>query len=250
MDQIQAPQSSSVKSTITLVEDQRSGMEWFQWVQDFADRLTAKRIFTVLLAGLLITFVTSIFENRSEVFQSAYSFISTKEETGNWEISRQTQDQLITLAQTSSLVKMVSVMDVDLQKNRRVARFSHWNDPDSAEIKLKSAKILPQSVFDYDPKNTQQMVGILNNEFVCAPVQDTHYQRFFPELSKRMPVVCGIAIPPFYGRFVGILTLGLRTNPTKQELDSLRLEASRLAVEIYLRDVLKKPSSMKQSAPK
>lgn len=226
-----------------------SGMQLFQWIQDFSDKLTFKRILTVLMAGLLITLVTALFENRSEVFNSAYQLITGKQET-TWEISSKSQDQLITLVQTSPLVKMAAISDVDLQKNRRAIRFQQLKDVNEVEIRRKASAILPQAVFDYDSKNTQQMIGVLNNEFVCAPFQDTHYQRIVPELGKRMPLVCSIAIPPFYGRFVGILTLGLYNVPTKQELDGLRIEASRLAVEIYLRDVIKKSSNAGQPSPK
>jgi hypothetical protein len=236
--------------TDKIVATPSSGMEWFQWVQDFTDKLTFRRILMVLFAGFLITFTTVVFENRAALFQSIYAAVTSQNETASWEISRATQDQLITLVQTSSLIKMAVILDVDLQKNRSIVRFRQLNDPDELEIKRKANAILPQAVFDYDPKNTQQMVGVLNNEFVCAQFQDTSYQRYFPELGKRMPVICSIAIPPFYGRFVGILTLGLNTIPTKQELDGIRIEASRLAVEIYLRDVVKKTGTSKQSSPK
>lgn len=227
-----------------------SGLQLFQWVQDFSDKLTFKRILTVLLAGLLITLVTILFENRSDVFNSIYQFTTGKQENATWEISSTSQDQLITLVQNSSMVKMVAISDVDLQKNRRAIRFQQLKDINEMEIRKKTSSILPQAVFDYDPKNTQQMIGVLNNEFVCAPFQDTHYHRIVPELGKRMPILCSIAIPPFYGRFVGILTIGLYGVPTKQELDGLRIEASRLAVEIYLRDVIKKPSISGQPSPK
>ena len=238
-------QPTAHEEVISIKQEPKTGTEWFQWIQDFADRLTIKRIITVLLTGFLITFLTLIFENRDLVFQEVYASATGRDQPSGWEVSKTTQDQLIGLVKRAPLVKLVMVTEVDLQKNRRIVRFWHLDDPDESAVRAKSATLLPQAVFDYDPKNTQQMVAILNNEFVCSRFQDTVYQRFFPDLNKRMPVICRVAIPPFYGRFVGILTIGLNAAPTKEEQDSIRIEASRIAVEVYLRDVVKKPVAPK-----
>lgn len=230
----------------TLVDPHE--VEWFHWIQDFTDKLTFKRIFVVLMTGLLITFITMIYENRSSIFQSIYSVISPQQDN-TWEVSQATKDQLIALVETSTVIKMAAITDIDLQKNRRVIKFRRLNDPDSVNIKAKADALLPQPVFNDDARNTQQIVGVLNNEFVCSPYNETSYYHFFPDLGKRMPVVCRIAIPPFYGNFIGMLTLGLKITPTKQELDSIRIEATRIAIEIYLRDV-KKSGNQRSSSPK
>ena len=109
---------------------------------------------------------------------------------------------------------------------------------------------LPQAVFDYDAKNTTQMVAILSNEFKCDPYKDTIYFRYAPELENNLPTVCRLAIPPFVGQFVGFITVGMSKEMTKQELDSIRLEVSRIAVEIYLNDVIKKPAVATPGAAK
>lgn len=227
---------------VITVKQEKEEFDLFQWIQDFTDKLTVKRILTVLLTGFLITFLTLTFENRDLVFKTIYASITGGDQPAAWEVSRTTQDKLTELVAQSAIIKMAMVTEVDLQKNRRIVRYWHLDDQDEQAVRLKSATLLPQAVFDYDPKNTQQMVAILNNEFVCSHFQDTVYQRFFPDLAKRMPVICRVAIPPFYGRFVGILTVGLSSAPTKQEYDSLRIEVSRIAVEVYLRDVVKKPA--------
>jgi hypothetical protein len=64
-----------------------------------------------------------------------------------------------------------------------------------------------------------------------------------------MPAVCRLAIPPFVGQFVGMVTVGLSKQVTKQEMDTIRLEVSRLAVEIYLSDVVKKQPVQNSKAP-
>jgi hypothetical protein len=233
------------KTELEIKAEPKSPNEILQWIQDLADKLTVKRIFTILLTGILLTFMALVFENRDLVFQQVYATMAGRDQPATWDVSSATKEQLITLVKTSPLVKFAMITEVDLQKNRRIVRFFNLDDPDEANIRLKSATMLPQAVFDYDAKNTQQIVAILNNEFVCSRFQDTVYQRFFPDLGKRMPTICRLAIPPFYGRFVGILTFGLATTPTKEEMDAVRIEAARIAVEIYLRDVIKKPGGQK-----
>lgn len=215
---------------------------WLESIQNFADKLTLKRLLTVLLSGILITLITMAYENRNAVFTAGFLAISEKPQT-SWTVSQESQSSLVDLVQKSNLVKLISISEVDLQKNRRTIRFWHLNDPAENKIRAKLSNILPQPVFDYNQKNTAQMVAILNNEFSCSRFEDTSYGDTFPELTPILPVVCRIAIPPFYGRFVGILTIGLSAQPTKNELDTIRLEASRLAVEVYLREVIKKPVS-------
>lgn len=216
--------------------------EVFQVLQDISDKLTITRIFTVLVVGILATSLAMLYENRSTIFQTAYMRMTgEKEPKSGWAISHETQNQLSTFVTAVELVNYVSVVEVDLKKNTRWFRYVLFDDPDGAQVKTSILNILPQSMFDYDQKNTLQMVSVLQNEFTCVRFQDTIYQRFQPSLSKKIPIMCRIAIPPFYNKFAGYIDVGLNQAPTKYELDSLRIEATRLAVEIYLRDVVKKP---------
>ena len=212
-------------------------------VEDIIDTLTFRR---VTLLALLITIgliLFSIFENRQGIIVHFASPVTIDEAvpSSSWVLSDASKLALQHLAKTTS-VAFVVVTDVDLKKNRKLVRYYFIDDVD---IKLSQASMqalgLPQAVFDYDAKNTAQMVSVLSNEFRCDVFRDTIYYRFAPEISEKIPSICRIAIPPFVGQFVGFLTVGLSRQPTKQELDTIRLEVSRLAVEIYLNDVVKKP---------
>ena len=88
-----------------------------------------------------------------------------------------------------------------------------------------------------------QMVAMLNNEFRCVPSKDTVFIRFFPDFHKRFPYVCRIAVPPFFGEFAGFITVALNRQPNPAEYDSLKIEMNRVAIELYLRDISKKPVS-------
>ena len=214
-------------------------IELLQLVQDFTDRLTVKRILLALFVGVLATFITLVFENRDVIFHSIYTHVNNMETPRGWVISESSKQQLRGLIKDGSIINMVMVTEIDLQKNRRTAKYWELVSELEPQVRKQAEALLPQPVFDYDANNTRQMVGVLNNEFVCSRFEETILNRHFPYMAKEVPVICRIAIPPFYGRFVGTLTVGLQAPPSKEELDAIRIEAARLAVEIYIRDVSK-----------
>ena len=219
------------------------------FIEDTLDTLTFKRVALVALLAACALIIFSLYENR-QLIVNAYTkpIASTATDapvSSKWVLSEESKASLQTLAKTTA-VGMIIVSDVDLKKNRRAARYYYLDDP---TIKLEPTALqalsLPLPVFDYDAKNTEQMVAILSNEFRCDPYKDTIYFRHAPELADKFPTICRIAIPPFVGQFVGFLTVGLSGEVPKEELDSIRLEVSRIAVEIYLNDVMKKTAPAK-----
>lgn len=208
-------------------------------VQDFTDKLTIRRVLTSLMAGIIALLLYTAYEFRSNIIDAALSTARDVDDARDWDVKFSEKD-LDALVRSNELVKFVMVTQVDLRSNRRIPRYWYLDDPNVAVIKQRAAQLLPQAVFDYDDKNTQQMVAVLNNEFVCSKFEDTVFMRHFEELAPRMPYVCRMAIPPFYGRFVGILTIGLTQAPTKADVDALRLEANRLSIQIYVNDVIKR----------
>lgn len=224
----------------TPLQSKSASTDWFQWVQDLSDKLTLTRIFHVMLFGLLLTLTTLIFENRVMLFDLSLSAVSNNNAETSFTLSTPSKRTLEDFIKREPLVNYALVSEVDLKQNRRTPLYWIADAAIDPTTSKRLDAVTPTAMFDYDANNTAQMVSVLNNEFVCAKYQDTSLARTTPELGDVMPVVCRIAIPPFYGRFVGILTFGLQSHPTKSELDSLRIEASRIAVELYLRDVLHK----------
>lgn len=210
-------------------------------IDELIDTLTLKRVglITLLIAiGLALFFV---FENRNTLFTKVFEHVNETEHiVSSWGLSEISKESLVNFAK-SAPVAYINVIEVDLKKNRRVLRYRYVvNETLRKNFEEKSTNILPQAVFDHDAKNTQQMVAVLSNEFNCAKTTDTIYRRLFPDLINGIPTICRLAIPPFTGQFAGYLTIGLSREVSKNELDSIRLEVSRLAVEIYTRDVLKR----------
>ena len=215
------------------------------FIEDIIDNLTFQRVALIALLVVIGLGLYAIFENRNNLINRLIEPPAQTVPVGLpvWELSERSKAALQSFAKTTE-VAFVAVSDVDLQKNRRTVRYYYIDDV--ANIQLSTTALqamgLPQAVFDYDAKNTAQMVSVLSNEFRCDAYKDTIYFRYAPELVEKLPLVCRLAIPPFVGQFVGFLTVATNRNLTRTELDTIRLEASRIAVEIYMNDVVKKPA--------
>jgi hypothetical protein len=88
--------------------------------------------------------------------------------------------------------------------------------------------------------NTKQMVRIIGNEFTCVPFKDAYYSKFVIEFEKDIPILCFLSIPPYTGQFFGYIGVGLKRQLSYNELEAIRIEMSRLSVDIFLRDIAKK----------
>ena len=211
--------------------------------EELISSLTFKRIFllSLLIAISLLLFL--VFENRSVLFSKALTSASSDEAIFEWKMSNNSEELLTSLASFQPVV-LTGVIDVDLKKNRRSVKWFYSRDPEVMTIvKNITSRTLPQPMFDYDVKNTQQMIALLNNEFICVKTSDGLLSQWGDTLSRKFPVICRMAIPPYVGKFVGYVIIGVRGQLSKNELDSLKMEATRIAIEIYIRDVVKHPKN-------
>lgn len=221
--------------------DQEKTLQALQALQDLTDKLTLRRIATAMLAGVLALLLFTTYENRTSIIDVLLQGATTPESQREWSVSEKTSSQMVDLVKINPLVSFAFVEKLDLPKNRRIPKFwfvSHEGNSFIVDERMKTK--LPEAAFDQDSKNTQQLVSILNNNFVCSKFEDTVFSRYFPELRSSSPYVCSIAIPPFYGRMIGILTFGVTVKPQGNDYDAIRLEATRLSVEIYLHDIAKR----------
>lgn len=214
------------------------------FVEYLIDALTLKRVLLIALLGALFISLYSLFEHRSQAVNYLLAApVNAPANLTSWKLSDQSKQILMALPK-SFPIKYVDVTEVDLKRNSRVVRFI-----DAPELSQSSNGFLtevykPRPVFDHDSKNTTQLVAVLANEFKCENFTDTIYFRMVPNEAAGITTICHIAIPPFVGQFVGYLTVGLERKMAKSEMDTLRLEMSRIAVEIYLHDVSMKTDEM------
>lgn len=152
------------------------------------------------------------------------------------DISVQTKAQLTEIVLTSKIIKLIMITEIDTKNNQRFTRWLFANDALSKKIRENDKLMLPLPMFNTDNQNTQQMIGVLNNEFVCTPFSQTvHYSRI-SALSPPLTTICQLAVPlPRFGLFAGIITIGLTSNLTKDQQDAMKLEVSRIAAKLFIR---------------
>jgi hypothetical protein len=217
-------------------------LELLQALQDLTDKLTWHRVLIAIVTGISTLLLYTCYEYHSAIVQSIVGYAQKRNDRQftDWTVSAPSAQQLRALSERNPLVHLVMVEKIDLQHNRRIPKF--WSIGSTSEqdkfTNIVNAQ-LPGVAFDDDAQNVQQLIGILNNEFVCTPYEKSPLWHITSELKKSAPYVCSIAVPPFYGRMLGVLTLGLRAEPSKTEYAAIRSEAMRLAVELYLYDITK-----------
>lgn len=213
------------------------GEELIVFLNDMIDALTWKRVGLLsLLAAMMVT-MAIVFENRNTIFNRMFDTLPIEQIPFPWNVSQTSKDELVNLTK-QPIIGGVLLTEVDLKKNRRIVKFWHISD---AQFRLEAAQILasllPQAFFDSDKKNNEQMLAVLNNQFSCSATGDTVFVRFLPDMQKKYPYVCRLAVPPFTGEFAGLISIILEKQPTQAELDALKIEITRVSVEMYLRDI-------------
>lgn len=207
------------------------------FLNDMVDALTWKRAGLMTLLGTFVVVLLMAFENRSTLFDRIYQQPTIEQLTYPWEITDNTKKDLMNLM-VQNLVGGVLVAEVNLKKNRRTVKFWAIKDATFRESIAKiAATILPQALFDNDRKNNEQMIAVLNNQFRCTKTEDTTFARIFPGMEKKLPYICRLAVPPYVGEFAGFITIALTRAPTIGEVEALKIELTRISIELYLRDV-------------
>jgi hypothetical protein len=210
-----------------------------EFLEEMIDLLTFTRVALLFILISVSIGMLAIFENRAAVFTTIYQ--SAAEKTYDpWVLSDQSKKVLVNLTD-DPLIGGLILTDVDLKKNQRMTKFFYVKDKAVQHFVAPIVTgALPQPLFDRGQKNTEQMVAMLNNEFKCVPAVDTTTAKFVPGFDKMFSTVCRVAVPPFFGEFIGYLSIGLVRPLKDNEYDALRIEATRIAVEIYMRDVERK----------
>lgn len=130
----------------------------------------------------------------------------------------------------------IQIVEVDLQKNTRFIRYTSIRDPEIS--KQYNSFILNQitrevPVFTGKENQDSRLISIINHEYICYPFTDTITYEFMPDLSKHIKTVCSTTIPAFRGKFSGFVAVFLKKEPTDHEKDVIRIESTKLSIEIY-----------------
>jgi hypothetical protein len=74
---------------------------------------------------------------------------------------------------------------------------------------------------------------MINGEFVCNDYSPNILATDIPLSANKIKYICATGIPPYYGRFVGMVGIFLSRIPTADEVDQLRVLTKKLSTEVY-----------------
>jgi hypothetical protein len=208
-------------------------------IQKFLKVLTWTKIAQTMAFLFVLGLAWSAYETR----QSIYNFASQSKIATRTSIpvklSKKTTDSIIATVDKSDLIVAMQVTIVDFQKNTRTMVFTYTDDENIrllwAAFEEKGLNELP--LFNTDLVNNQRMVDLINGEFICNPFTTTIGYKISPFADKYISTVCANGIPPFYGKFTGIVSVYTKRTPTPEEVDQIRTLTKSLSATIYDRDI-------------
>ena len=153
-------------------------------------------------------------------------------------LSPDLQDNIKLLVSKNPIIASILVLSADLGLNQRVIIFRFSDDPVLNEIydKRRFEHGDTKPIFNQDAVNNSEMVSVINGEFTCNPTSPTNV--IMPGVERRVPVVCRISLPPYYGQFSGYLSVVLTRVPSLAEKLEIELETKRLANDIFFKSLV------------
>lgn len=210
-------------------------------VQSLINSLTWKKIAMFSVLTIIIGFSVAIFENRNAV----YNFVSplwVRDDipSSKRTLSKNTMDHIDAIVRKSDLVVAIQVTLVDFQRNTRTVTYTSIDDPGLRGVYAefeKSRVPVEVPLFTADIINNKRVVDLVNGEFICNPYKETIAATLVPESTKYIVTLCANSVPPYYGRFSGILGVYLKREPTKIEIEQIRNVSTTLGLVIFNNDL-------------
>jgi len=208
-------------------------------IQKFLKILTWTKLAQLAIFILLIGIAWGVFENRNIFYRipskSGFAAIPTSE----IKLSKSTVELLETTLKKSDLIVGIQVTVVDFNHNSRLVIYSGIDDPDLIKVykNYESSIVGEIPLFNSDPVNNVRMSQLINGEFICNPYSETIANKLAPEGGKFVKTVCANGIPPYYGKFAGIISIYLKKPPTAEEVDQIRFLAKDMSAKIFDKDI-------------
>jgi len=207
-------------------------------VQKFLQVLTWRKNVQFLVFILIAGLAYATFENRESIYNFASQAKIAADPPLAKKISKQITDKIDTAVNKSDLIIGIQITIVDFQKNTRFVIYTSIDDVDLKNIfvRFTDNTIAELPLFNSDVNNNKRLVGLINGEYICNPFIDTIGAKLMPDATKYITTVCANGIPPYYGKFSGIVSVYTRRQPTSEEVDQIRTLSRLLSTEIYERN--------------
>jgi len=215
--------------------------ESLEKVQTLINSLTWKKIAMFSVLTTIIGFSIAIFENRNAVYNFVSPIWIEKDVPSTSKtISKGSIDQIDAVVNKSDLIVAIQVTLVDFQRNTRTVAHTSIDDPGLKTVYsqfIKSRVPIEMPLFTADMINNKRVVDLVNGEFICNPYKETIAAVLVPESSQYISTLCANSVPPYYGRFSGIISVYLKREPTNVEIEQIRNVAKTLGLVVFNNDL-------------
>jgi hypothetical protein len=206
-------------------------------VKIFLGILTWKKIAQVAVFLLILLSAWAAFESR----ESIYNFIKSYKLSSNLPtltISKTTSSEIETTVNKSDLIVAIQITVVNFQKNERNIIYTYIDDTELRTIyeNYQRNNIFDLPLFTNAETNNKILVDLINGEYVCTIFKDTITYKLIPMAENHIKTICSSGIPPFYGKFSGIVSVFTKRIPTIEEIDQLRGLTKNISAIVYERD--------------
>lgn len=209
-------------------------------VKQFLSVLSWEKILQVAVLLVILLLSWAAFENR----ESIYNFVNQKKlatsNQKNTSLSKKTIEEINSSVTRSNLIIGIQVVIVDFQSNSRtvVHTYADNNELLQAYNRYATSNITQEiPLFNSDESNNNRVIALINGEFLCYEFGDSIGAKYAPETIDYIHTVCSNGIPPFYGRFTGMIAVYLAKKPTVEEIDQVKTLSKRLSSLIYENDL-------------
>jgi hypothetical protein len=208
-------------------------------VQSFLKALSWQKIAQLTVFFFLVGLAWATYENRQLIYNFASQPRLSRHTPTIATLSKTTTDEIDVIVKKSVLIVGIQVILVDFQRNTRHALYSSI---DNVELKATyeayaQGSFGEMSLFNNDLLNNRRLVDLINGDFVCTPFADTAGAKILPAATKYINTTCSVGIPPFYGKFTGIVHVYTSRQPTPEEVDQIRTMSKNLSSNIFDRDL-------------
>ncbi len=207
-------------------------------MKKFLTVLSWQKLAQLLAFVLIIAFSWLGFMERDVIYGMVSKSASLSQSAPPVSLSKQSTDALLAITSRTDLVVGITVEVVNFQTNTRSVIFYTTNNPAVEDlykdIRRKLGTELP--IFTNDVNINRRIIDLINGEFTCTPFNIMPGVETQPAINKYITTVCSNGIPPFYGKFSGIINIYLKRIPTPEEMDQIRTILKTTSASIYYRD--------------
>lgn len=206
-------------------------------LQKFLNFITWKKIAQLFLVFLILGIALMVFENRNIVYRYLGSEKLNKWSLGseNFKFSKKSSTLVDSIVKKYDNIIGIQITLVDFKKNIRIVVYTSVKDPGLSRIysHYLDSSVNDMPLFNTDNSHNIRMSQLINGEFICNPFNETTGYRMHPDANDYIKYVCANGIPPYYGQFIGIITIFLKNVPISTEVDQLRLITRETSKSIF-----------------